>query len=360
LGGGTVSASGYVDLYLNQLPSFNVALNLNNNRVKFFPVNLAEFENARLTFTGNKPPYLFSGTAKARKILMRKNFDIGDSSKRRTSKYLPEKISGDKGFYEVKIKATADNNIIVQNDLLDAEFRGEVTLLNNFEFPQIIGRGELVKGKLLFRNAVFSLDHAVVRLNNPEIFEPQFSIGGQANVDAYKISIFASGTTDSNKITLSSNPSLPQEDILSLLAFGIRGDDAKRVSPDDLTAITYTEVGSILLEQLKINKDLQSKGFKLSVTPHVSDNEANIIRPRSVSEVASPKVLVQKRVFSNLDATLGSTFGSAQTQDLDASLEYHFNKRVSIDGVYEQKQTLEAAEKDSSYGADLKFKWGFK
>lgn len=360
IGGGSLTGSGYVELFLDRAPVFNLALNMNNNRLKFFPVNYAEFDSARLTLTGDKPPYVFGGSAKVRKMVMRRNFDLSDSKQIRTSKYLPSIVSGDKGFYEIKIKALAESGMLVQNDLLDAEFRGEVTLLNSFEFPQITGRAELVRGKLLFRNAAFNLDHAVVRLPSPDVFDPQFSIGGQTTVDGYKITIFASGSADNKKITFSSNPSLPQEDILSLLAFGIKGDETKRVSPEDLTAITYTEVGSILLEQLKINKDLQSKGFRLVVTPYVSDNEANIIRPRSVNEAASPKVLVQKKIFSNLDATLGSTFGSSQTQDLEASVEYHLNKRVSVDGVFEQKQTLEAAEKSSSYGADIKFRWGFK
>ena len=362
-GGGSVKIGGNADIFLNRAPVLNLELNLRDNRVKFFPVNFAEVEEGKLTFTGEGPPYLLGGLIKTRQAMMRNNFDMGgNQQKLRTARYLPVRPGASKAIYEVKIKAIAEKGIFVDNDLLNAEFRGEVTLLNNFEFPKVIGRAELVKGKLLFRNTSFDLDHAYVRLANPDIFDPQFSIGGLANVDIYKINIFASGTMDDPKITLSSTPSLAQQDILSLLAFGFRGEDAKKVRSNDMSVLTYSEVGSALIDQLRINKDLQSKGVRLTVAPSFNrQSEANIVRPSEVgADTASPKVLVQSQIFKNLDATLGSTFGASQAQEMDATLEYKLGKKSSINIIYEQESTLEANESKTSLGADLKFRWGFK
>jgi hypothetical protein len=291
---------------------------------------------------------------------MRNNFELGGQKGLQNARYLPEKVAGNKSFYEVKIRAIADGGVMVENNLLDAEFRGEVTLLGTFEFPQILARAELVRGKLLFRNTAFTLDHATIRAPNPEFFNPQFSIGGLATVDNYRISIFASGTVDRPKITFSSSPGLPQEDIVSLLAFGYRGEDARRLNPDNTNAITYSEVGSILLDQLKLNQNLQAKGIRVKVAPAFSESEERIIR-RDANTQAAPKVYLQSQILRNLEASFGGTVGTtSQGQSLDAKLEYRLNRKASISAVYEQIPTLDTTKIRTSYGADLKFRWGFK
>jgi hypothetical protein len=361
MGGGSIQASGAIDIFLNRAPRFDVDLFLANNRVKFVPVNFAEISDGKLSLTGDKAPYLFSGTVRMRRVLMKNNFDVAGGKKGpQNARYLPEKIGGAKSFYEIRIRAIAENGVTVENNLLNAEFKGEVTLLNNFEFPQIVARAELVRGKLLFRNTAFTLDHAYIRAPNPEYFNPQFSIGGIANVDNYRISIFASGTIEKPKITLSSYPAIPQEDIVSLLAFGYRGEDARKVNPSDTSAITYSEVGTILLEQLQLNQNLQSKGLRVSVTPALAENEANIIRPNS-TQTASPKVYLQTQIMKNMDAAFGGTVGSTQGQSLDARLEYRLGRKASVSAIYEQTPAgLDATDTKESYGADLKFRWGFK
>lgn len=360
IGGGSAQISGGFDMFLNRAPKFELDMFLTNNRLKFFPVNFAEFSEAKLSFTGDSPPYLFGGTARIKRVMMRNNFDVGNQKALQNARYLPDKLGGAKSLYEIRIRAIAESGVTVQNDLLDAEFRGEVTLLNNFEFPQIIARAELVRGKLLFRNTAFTLDHAFIRVPSPEYFNPQFSIGGISNLDNYRISMFASGTIDKPKITLSSAPSLPQEDIISLLAFGYRGEDARKVNPNDTSALTYSEVGSILLEQLKLSQNLQSKGVRLRLVPSINDNEANIIRPNSVVGEVSPKVSVSTQIMKNLDATFASTVGATQGQKVDANLEYMVGNKASLNAVYEQAPALDATERKNSYGADLKFRWGFK
>lgn len=365
MGGGSVSLSGNVDVYLHQPPKLNLSLLLSGNRLKFFPLTYAEFTEAKLNFTGDRPPYLFSGLAKVKKAMMRRNFDISSDDKAlQNFRYLPERISGSNSIYEIRLRAVAESGVMVQNDLLDAEFKGEITLLNNFEYPQIVGRGELVRGKFLFHNSAFTLDHAQVRMVNPDYFNPQYSIGGVANVENYKISLIAFGSTDKPpQVTVNSNPPLSQEDIISLLAFGYRGEDARKVGANDANAITYSEVGSILLDQLKLSQNLKSKGVQVSVVPSLGNSEERLIRASNGTPgVVSPKINIRTEVIRNLDAVFGSTVGASQDQSMDANLEYRLGRKTSVNAVFEQKQqtSFDAKEINSSFGADLKFRWGFK
>ncbi|MGZ3695517.1 MAG: translocation/assembly module TamB domain-containing protein [Bdellovibrionota bacterium] len=361
LGGGTAQVEGGMNLYLNRAPRFDFDVFLANNRLKFYPVNFAEIADAKLSFTGDHPPYLLGGTAHVKRVMMRNNFNVGSGQKGlQNARYLPEKMGGSHSLYETKIRAVADGGIFVDNDLLNAEFRGELTLLNNFEYPQLIFRADLVRGKLLIRSTNFTLATALIRNPSPEIFDPQFSVSGTTNVDVYKISIFASGSAEKPKITFSSYPAIPQEDIVSLLAFGYRGEDAKKLTATDTNNIAYSEVGSILLEQLQLNQNLQSKGLHVKIAPSVTNTEESIVHPHTANGQASPKVYVQTQIVRNLEASFGGTVGATQGQALDGRLEYRLGGKASVSAVYEQTPGLDSTEVRNSYGGDLKFRWGFK
>lgn len=361
LGGGTAQVAGGLNLYLNKAPKFEIDLFLANNRLKFFPVNFAEISDAKLSFTGDHPPYLFAGTARVKRVMMRSNFDaLGGQKGLQNARYLPEKLGANRAFYETKLRAVAEGGVMVENSLLNAEFKGEIILQNNFEFPQMIVRADMVRGKLIFGSTTFTLDHVVVRNPNPELFDPQILLGGSTTVDPYKINIFVSGTASKPKITLSSTPSISQPDIVSLLTFGYRGDDAKKLNSADTNNIAYSEVGSILLDQLQINQNLQSKGLRFVVAPSVTNTEDSIVHPHTATSQAAPKVYIQSQIMRNLEASFGGTVGASQGQSLDARLEYRLGRKASVSAVYEQTPGLDVNEVRNSYGGDLKFRWGFR
>lgn len=360
LGQGRASIDGFVLFRADDFPVLNIGVNFKDNKIRFYPVSVAEVQSGRLTFVGDSPPYLFSGKVILSSLLMKQNFDVKGKQSIKSAKYMPNKSYGKSSLYSVRIDAEAPKGVVVRNDNLDAEFSGSLTLLNNFEFPQVVGRAELIKGRFLFRNTPFDLDHAIVRSTNPLDFDPWFSIGGATVLDSYRITIFASGNSSDPKISLGSSPPLPQEDILSLLAFGYIDRPEGQVNPDDLNTITYTEVSSLLLDQLRLSKDLQSRGLSVRVAPEVIQNEANIVRPRAETDSAVPKIIIQTQVVEDIDASLGTTVGSSQSQQFDLNVEYHLSDKVSIQSVYEQEPGAEAGETRTSFGADLKFKWGFK
>ena len=359
-GQGRLSFDGFVDLYLNDFPTFNLGMNFNQNRVRFQPVKHLEVDRGRLTFTGNQPPYKFGGKIKVRSAFIDKNFDDIGQSGRKTAKYLPKSSYIDNSIYELDITAVAPKGILIQNELLDAEFSGSITILGTFEHPQFLGNAELVKGDLLFRNTRFALDHAVLKQTKPENLDPWFSLGGKVSLGSYQITLFASGTASEPKLSLGSSPTLRQESILSLLAFGFLETGDGNIDPNDINTITFTELSSILLDKLRIKKDLKSRGLNIRVAPTVIQNEANIIRPRDATDTAVPKLIVQTIVIDDVDASLGTSVGTRRSQQFDLNLEFHLNDKISIQSVYEQEPGVDAGEIRKSFGADLKFKWGFK
>ena len=62
------------------------------------------------------------------------------------------------------------------------------------------------------------------------------------------------GQVSDFKVDLASEPALPQENILSLMAFGYSEDMSGRLTDGEKESITRAGVGSIIFDSFKINE----------------------------------------------------------------------------------------------------------
>ncbi len=127
-------------------------------------------------------------------------------------------------------------------------------------------------------------------------------------------------------------------------------------------------LGTLLVDQLKINEDLNSSlGLKLSVVPEFQEDESNLVSGKSaVSEGSSSKlksatkIQVQKKITKNVDLSVSSTVGGSIEQKQEMNVNMKINKNLSLEGVYEIKSNEEDTEQNNkSMGADLKYRWSF-
>ena len=79
----------------------------------------------------------------------------------------------------------------------------------------------------------------------------------------------------------------------------------------------------------------------------------------STAETVAPKVVVQKEVTKNLNASVGSTVGVGDNQERNVNLEYDLNKHWSVLGTYEDQHGAQPSQSRTSVGADLKYKLRF-
>jgi translocation and assembly module TamB len=120
----------------------------------------------------------------------------------------------------------------------------------------------------------------------------------------------------------------------------------------------------LLFNQSGINKGLQEKlGVKVRVDQSQTALPENAFRARATadaSESISPKVVIQKEVTKNLNASVGSTVGVGDNQERNVDLEYEVSKHWSVIGTYEDQQGPQLKQQRTSVGADVKYKLRFK
>ena len=289
--------------------------------------------------------------------------------------FLPGRKNLDKiELIKLNINLDITKPIVIRNNISELSFRGK---LNIFGYPA----NPLVKGQLnfspqaskfIFKGNEFILNEGRINfLENEAKIDPEFSFLGVSKINEYEIRIAAKGRGRDLDFKLSSEPSLSQEDILSLLTLGVTSQASKSLQAKDRESLTSIGIGSLIMDQFQINEGLNSTlGLRLSVTPEFADEtEIDPLSGRTsgaggtTSRVRSAtRIKVKKKITNKLDMSLSSTVGGSIEQKQEMNLDYNINKNILLQGIYEIKSSneQESSEDPTSIGADLKFRWFFK
>lgn len=364
LSGGRVSLDGNIKIFANKYPSIDLKGELNNAKLKVYPFQFVKVSGP-IDVHGDERPYFVNGTLVLDSALLtEKVLGQKQSGAPKVMQYMPEPGKKDESSYpkfKLNIDITAERGVLVQNDLFDAELKGDLTIVNTIEVPRVVGTVGLVSGKMIFKNRVFQLQSASANFDNPLVLNPSFELTANTEVNSVKVQLYASGRIDSLKIDLSSNPVMPESEILSLLALGFTSSEINHLSVSDRSAMEQGEAASLLLHSLDFNREVQNKtGFQIQLDEAVNPQVGtSAFRPQTqTSSTAGPKIVIRKQIGEKIDLSYGSTVGVGNNMK-EANAEIHVNPGFSILGVWDAYETLDAQEKDS-YGLDLKWQKRFK
>ena len=289
-------------------------------------------------------------------------------------KYLPEKSEALKrGYVELNITFDTLNPILLKNNLAEVYLKSSGTLLGDLLNPEINTRIEVTPNlsKFKFKGHDFILSQGYVEIRDrSKTRTSDMKFLGIAKVNDYDVKLDISGSIEKTNIALSSEPALSPEDLLSLLTLGVTNDMSKNLEARDRTSVTTVGIGTLLVDQLKINEDLNSSlGLNLSVLPEFKEDESSLVGGKSAVTDGSTsklktatKIKIKKQINKVVDVSVSSTVGGSIEQTQEMNVNYNINKKFSLEGVYEIKPAEDGntnTNTTNSIGADLKYKWSF-
>lgn len=124
--------------------------------------------------------------------------------------------------YPLDITITAPNRIFIRGRGLDSEFGGALRVAGDTNNVVPIGAFDLVRGRLDILGNRLTLDEATATLQGS--FIPVLNISATTETDDFTIVVGVTGPASEPEISFSSEPELPQEEVLARLLFG-RGLD---------------------------------------------------------------------------------------------------------------------------------------
>lgn len=122
--------------------------------------------------------------------------------------------------WQLKLRARADDNLSVSGLGLTSIWSADLDLQGTPENPRITGRADLIRGIYEFSGRQFTIDRGTIRFEGQVPVNPAIDISANADSSGLRATIKVTGPATKPEISFTSNPALPQDELLSRLLFG--------------------------------------------------------------------------------------------------------------------------------------------
>lgn len=159
----------------------------------------------------------------------------------------PERAASEpQGGLPLSIRATLDDNLVVRTSQARMRVGGTLNIRGTTASPIVLGVLEARDGTLVLRGQRYQLERAVVRFADPRRIDPTIDVTATTRIRDYDVTMRVTGHIRDLDMRLTSSPSLPRDQLLSLVAFGTPGGDTGQAAGGALAG----EAASLVIREL--------------------------------------------------------------------------------------------------------------
>lgn len=241
---------------------------------------------------------------------------------------------------DVDLRAAGD--VRVENNLARARLGGKLKLSGTNVKPVLVGVVETLEGsQAFFRGNTFNVQRGQLQFNG---LWPTFDLSAQSQIREYLVSVKAFGRFEDPKVSLTSEPPLPDTDILSLVTLGVtsreRLSDRSGLGLGAEALLSASGLDQQVQRFLSQNVGLKDQQLKLTT----SFNEA--------TGTAEPAVTWESKMLSD-NFKVGVT-QPVTGKGTKAQAEYRFNQRVSARAQWDNQNQNTTV---GNPGVELRFRF---
>jgi translocation and assembly module TamB len=257
--------------------------------------------------------------------------------------------------YDVRINAPS--TLQIRNNTTRLVASADLQLRGTYDRPLVFGRAEVDRGEILFEGKRYLVTRGTIDFNNPTRIQPFFDLETETRVrvpgETYRVTLRATGTFDRLTLEFSSDPPLPEAQVLALLFSDTApGRDVELrqyttdVTPQEqllreratraLTGAVSSEVGRVVEQTFGVDT------FQL--TPSLVDPNAQSTRLDPAA-----RLTIGKRLSDRIYLTYARSLSSS-TRDQIILLEYDQTDRFSW---------ILSRNEDRTYALDVRVRHAF-
>ena len=351
LGGGKVTASGGAVIagpargrFILNVHGTNVTLN--------YPQDFRSTVDANLDLSGDLNSQFITGNVYVRRTEYTKDIRLEELVNRRPQPSIEE--GGQFKFAQTanldKLYVEGRNALVMHNNLGDVVASIALRLDGPVTDPIIQGRITATRGTLNFRNAPYELTRGLVEFPARFGADPIINIEGQSVIRGYRVTALLEGPLSHPTTNVSSEPSLPQGDVVSLVLNGT-------LSSSDTSTSVLAQSGlgtaASLLTDALVNAPVSRATNKLFGLSRVEINP--VIAGNSSTPTA--RLTVARRISKDMTVTYSTNIASDPNQVL--SVEYRLSDRLSFVADYEQGSLRNLSTRNNNYSFEIRFRKRF-
>ncbi|HVM97532.1 MAG TPA: translocation/assembly module TamB domain-containing protein, partial [Candidatus Acidoferrales bacterium] len=245
------------------------------------------------------------------------------------------------------LKIYSDGGVFLDNNVAKGEMWVNLYLGGNAAKPALTGTIGILDGEVNFHGRKFTVTGGSIDFWDPNKINPSLNIAAESRISTtdtdYVVNVTVTGTADKPRILFNADdPSLSQNDVLSLVAFGkttaqLQRDSTGGVNPASALAIVPTSAVTTPVGQFV----------------GVDQFEVTAAQARDTGAI-EPRVTIGKDLTEQLRAVVWTEFGIVARHAVQ--LEYRVTRRVSLLGSWES----ETSEGSGAFGGDIKFRFDFR
>jgi translocation and assembly module TamB len=323
VGGGTLTAQGGV-AYRPGL-RFDLGIAVKNLRM-LYPQGLRENVNANLSLAGTLDDALLAGDVELADLSFTPAFDLTNFINQFSGGVTAPPAVGFSQNLRLNVAVHATNDISLVSRTLSIGGTANLQVRATAAQPVILGRVNLNNGDIIFNGDRFVLNGGTIQFVNPSETQPVVNLALTTTIQQYDISMRFNGPIDQLHTDYSSDPSLPEADIINLLALGqtTEANSANAATPANQQAESL--VASQVSSQLTSRISKVAGISQLSISPVLSGG--------TTEGPPGANITIQQRVTGNLFVTFSTNVATTQDQVIQG--QYQLSPRLAVSVTRDQ------------------------
>ena len=345
-GGGTLHLSGSVS-YAESPLRYDVSLRSDRVRIRY-PVGMSWLLGGSLRLTGTPTGGVLSGRVMIERVTLTQGLEVagmlvsakeGITGPSTSSPFLRNLQ------FDVEAVSAPDARMEWPGAELQAE--ANLRVRGTWEHPILLGHIHILSGELYFAGNRYRVSRGDLNFANPFRLDPVLNVEATTTIQQYEITLNFNGPASKLTLAYRSDPPLPANDIVTLLALGQTSSEATARSGG--TTQSGTAGASAILSEA-ISSQLGGRLERLfGITRFRVDPGLAGVGSTGSEQNAAARITVEQQITRNLTITYVSNVSSTQQQVIQ--VEYNVDRNVSIVGLRDQNGT---------FGIDIKIKKRFQ
>jgi translocation and assembly module TamB len=339
-GGGILALSGSVN-YSEKPLRYDISAKTDRIRIRY-PEGLSWLAGGSLRLSGTLNGGLLSGKV----VVQRVNLSEGLESAGLLVSSTGGSSSGSSSFlrnlqFDVEASSTPDARMEWPGAQLEAD--ANLRVRGTAEHPILLGHIHVLSGDLYFRDNHYHVARGDLNFANPFRLNPVINVEATTTIQQYEITLNFTGEASKLSLSYRSDPPLPANDIITLLALGQTGEEST-LRTGGATQSSTSGASALLSEA--VSSQLGGRVERLfGITRFRVDPGLTGVGASSSGQNAAARVTVEQQVTRNLTVLYETNVTSTQQQVIQ--IEYNVNRNISVVGLRDQNGT---------FGMDIKFK----
>jgi translocation and assembly module TamB len=351
LGGGRVDASG--GALLTGASRGRFVINLHGENVTLnYPKDFHSTVTADLGLSGDLNKQFITGYVNVKRTEYTKDIELAELINQRPETTIEE--GGQFEFAETavldKLRVEGRNALIMRNNLGSVVASVNLRLDGPIKAPIIQGRITATRGTLNFRNSPYEITRGLIDYPARLGADPILNIEGQSVIRGYRVTALIDGPLSHPQTTVSSEPALPQADVVSLILTG-------SLSSTDTSTSVLAQSGlgtaASLLTDALINAPVSRASNKLFGLSRLEINPVI----GGAGSTPTARLTVGRRISKDVTITYSTNIASDPNQVL--AIEYRVSNRLSFIAQYEQGSNRNLSNRNNNYSFEIRFRKRF-